>query len=65
MGIIHYEYPADLCPAVSAAMVAVFGKMGLQHLDTNTATAIRAVIMVLFLVGVVVQGKLNLISEII
>lgn len=55
-----------LLSAISAAMVAVFGKMGLQYLDANTATAIRAVIMALFLVGVViVQGKLNLISEII
>lgn len=55
-----------LLSAISAAMVAVFGKMGLQHLDANTATVIRAVIMALFLVGVVVvQGKLNLISEII
>ncbi|CAK7002358.1 TPA: EamA family transporter [Morganella morganii] len=55
-----------LLSAISAAIVAVFGKMGLQHLDANTATAIRAVIMALFLVGVVVvQGKLNLISEII
>ncbi|MGJ7065064.1 EamA family transporter [Morganella morganii] len=55
-----------LLSAISAAMVAVFGKMGLQHLDANTATAIRAVIMALFLVGVVVvQEKLNLISEII
>lgn len=55
-----------LLSAISAAMVAVFGKMGLQHLDANTATAIRAVIMALFLAGVVVvQGKLNLISEII
>ena len=55
-----------LLSAISAAMVAVFGKMGLQHLDANTATAIRAVIMALFLVGVVVvQGKLSLISEII
>lgn len=55
-----------LLSAISAAMVAVFGKMGLQHLDANTATAIRAVIMALFLVGVVVvQGKINLISEII
>ena len=55
-----------LLSAISAAMVAVFGKMGLQHLDANTATAIRAVIMALFLVAVVVvQGKLNLISEII
>lgn len=55
-----------LLSAISAAMVPVFGKMGLQHLDANTATAIRAVIMALFLVGVVVvQGKFNLISEII
>lgn len=55
-----------LLSAISATMVAIFGKMGLQHLDANTATAIRAVIMALFLVGVVVvQGKLNLISEII
>lgn len=55
-----------LLSAISAAMVAVFGKMGLQHLDANTATAVRAVIMALFLAGVVVvQGKLNLISEII
>lgn len=55
-----------LLSAISAAMVAVFGEMGLQHLDANTATAIRAVIMALFLVGVVVvQGKFNLISEII
>ncbi|HBN5711329.1 EamA family transporter [Morganella morganii] len=55
-----------LLSAISAAMVAVFGRMGLQHLDANTATAIRAVIMALFLVGVVVvQGKFNLISEII
>ncbi len=55
-----------LLSAISAAMVAVFGKIGLQHLDANTATAIRAVIMALFLFGVVVvQGKLNLISEII
>ena len=68
MGIIYYEYWLiyALLSAISAAMVAVFGKMGLQHLDANTATAIRAVIMALFLVGVVVvQGKFNLISEII
>jgi transporter family protein len=45
--------------------VAIFGKIGLQHLDANTATAIRAVVMALFLVGVVVvQGKLNLIGTV-
>ncbi|MCP9268013.1 EamA family transporter [Xenorhabdus sp. XENO-1] len=54
-----------LLSALTAALVAIFGKIGLQNLDTNTATAIRAVIMALFLVGVViVQGKLNLIGEI-
>ncbi|MEI7342778.1 EamA family transporter [Pectobacterium brasiliense] len=55
-----------LLSAVCAAMVAIFGKNGLQNLDANTATAIRAVIMALFLVGVVVaQGKLALVGEIV
>lgn len=54
-----------LLSAVTAALVAIFGKVGLQHLDANTATAVRAVVMALFLVGVVVvQGKLNLISTV-
>ena len=48
-----------LLSAFTAGLVALFGKLGLQGLDTNTATAVRAVIMALFLVGVViVQGKL-------
>lgn len=52
-----------LLSAISAAFVAILGKIGLQHLDANTATAIRAIVMAIFLVGVVVvQGKLNLIS---
>ncbi|SLM63846.1 MULTISPECIES: EamA family transporter [Dickeya] len=50
-----------LLSALCAALVALFGKIGLQQLDANTATAIRAVIMALFLVGVVVmQGKSSL-----
>ncbi|MGM3174839.1 EamA family transporter [Dickeya lacustris] len=50
-----------LLSALCAALVALFGKLGLQQLDANTATAIRAVIMALFLVGVVVvQGKSSL-----
>lgn len=54
-----------LLSAVTAALVAIFGKIGLQHLDANTATAIRAVVMALFLVGVVVvQGKLSLVSTV-
>ncbi|MFP1878213.1 EamA family transporter [Lonsdalea quercina] len=54
-----------LLSALCAALVAIFGKVGLQQLDANTATAVRAVIMALFLVGVVVaQGKLGLIGSI-
>ncbi|WP_315708019.1 EamA family transporter [Brenneria uluponensis] len=54
-----------LLSALCAALVAVFGKIGLQQLDANTATAIRAVVMALFLAGVVVmQGKLALVGTI-
>lgn len=54
-----------LLSAVFASLVAIFGKIGLEGLDANTATAIRAIIMALFLVGViVVQGKLGNISTI-
>ncbi|MGL4858532.1 MAG: EamA family transporter [Enterobacteriaceae bacterium] len=56
----------SLLSALCASLVAIFGKIGLQHLDANTATAIRAVIMALFLIGVVVlQGKWSLVSTII
>lgn len=40
-----------LISAFMAALVAVFGKIGLQGIDSGAATAIRAVIMALFLVG--------------
>lgn len=51
-----------LLSAVTASLVGIFGKLGLQTVDANTATAVRSVIMALFLLGVVIyQGKLNLI----
>lgn len=51
--------------AIAAALVSVFGKIGLQGLDANTATVIRAVIMALFLTAVlVVQRNFSHISEI-
>ncbi|MFH1779578.1 MAG: EamA family transporter [Candidatus Micrarchaeota archaeon] len=54
-----------LLSAIAAAFVAVFAKIGLTGIDANTATAIRAVIMAVFLFGViVVQGKLENIPEI-
>jgi len=52
-----------LLSAIAASAVAILGKIGLQHLDANTATAIRAVVMAVLLVGVViVQGKLQLVQ---
>ena len=46
--------------AVTASLVAIFGKIGLQGVDTNTATAVRAVIMAVFLIMVIIiQGKLD------
>ncbi len=33
--------------AIAAALVAIFGKLGLQQLDSTLATAIRAVVMAL------------------
>jgi transporter family protein len=54
-----------LLSALTAALVAIFGKMGLQGIDTNTATAIRAVIMALFLIGLLlIQGNLHEIKPI-
>lgn len=54
-----------LLSAFSAALVAIFGKIGLQNLDTNTATAIRAVVMAVFLFGVIIfEGKLHNIQPI-
>ncbi len=54
-----------LLSALTAAFVAIFGKMGLQGIDTNTATAIRAVIMALFLIGLIlIQGNLHEIKPI-
>ena len=49
-----------LLSALLASLVAIFGKIGLQGIDTNTATTIRAVIMALFLIGLIlIQGKLH------
>lgn len=48
----------SLLSAVAAALVAIFGKIGLQAVDANAATALRAVIMAIFLLFVVtVQGS--------
>lgn len=49
-----------LLSAFMAALVPIFGKIGLQNADANTATAIRAIIMAVFLIFcVIIQGHLN------
>lgn len=54
-----------LLAAATAALVAIFGKIGLKDIDANSATAIRSVIMALFLLGVVVvQGKIGQLGHI-
>jgi len=55
-----------LLSAFFAALVAIFGKIGLKDIDSNTATAIRAVIMAIFLAGLIIsQGKLIVAKQII
>lgn len=52
--------------AITASLVAIFGKVGLQGVDANTATAIRSIVMAVFLVCVIAfQGNLNKIPSII
>ncbi|MFC5700550.1 EamA family transporter [Cohnella faecalis] len=54
-----------LLSAATAALVAVFGKIGLKDIDSNSATAVRSVIMALFLLGVVVvQGKAGQLGDV-
>ena len=54
-----------LLSAGSAAMVSIFGKIGLNGIDSNAATAVRAIIMAVFLVGVVaVKGSLSSLSTV-
>ncbi|MEM5768662.1 MAG: EamA family transporter [Bacillota bacterium] len=40
----------SLLSALTASLVPIFGKIGLQTVDANTATAVRSVIMAAFLV---------------
>jgi transporter family protein len=52
-----------LLSALFASLVAIFGKIGLQTADANSATAVRSIIMAFFLVLVVIfQGNLSQIS---
>ncbi|MGB9778577.1 MAG: EamA family transporter [Candidatus Bathyarchaeales archaeon] len=44
--------------AFFAALVAIFAKIGLQGVDSNVATAVRAIVTAVFIVGfVIAMGK--------
>ena len=61
MGAIVYA----LLSALLAALVAILGKIGVKDIDSNLATAIRAIIMAVFMVAVTtVQGTIGKISSI-
>ena len=54
-----------LLSAVSASLVAIFGKIGLSGIDSNAATAVRAIIMSIFLLTVLtMQGSLGRIADV-
>lgn len=54
-----------LLSALCAAFVSIFGKAGLTGLDSSAATAVRAVIMALFLIGVVIaEGHAGNLSQV-
>jgi transporter family protein len=54
-----------LLSAGFAALVAIFGKIGIKDLDTTLATTVRSVIMALFLVAIsLALGKAKLLPTI-
>lgn len=54
-----------LLSALFAALVAIFGKIGIQNLDSTLATTVRSVIMAFFLLAVsLALGKFSLLSAI-
>lgn len=54
-----------LLAAIFAALVGIFGKVGIQNIDSTLATAVRAVIMAGFLVATaLLLGKAKLLSTI-
>ncbi len=51
--------------ALFAALVAIFGKVGITNLDTTLATTVRSVVMAVFLVLTsLILGKAKLLSDI-
>jgi transporter family protein len=59
---MHWSVYA-LLSAVFAALVAIFGKIGLKDLDSTLATTIRSIVMAFFLIGVALAlGKFSFLN---
>lgn len=57
---LNWQFLAVL-GAICAALVSIFGKVGLQNVDSTTATTIRSVVMTLFLVIIALSlGKFSI-----
>lgn len=56
-------FPLALLSAFFASLVAIFGKIGLEKIDTTVATMVRSAFMFMILLGIViVSGKWQVIS---
>mgnify|MGYP003476088262 CR=1 FL=1 len=54
-----------LLSALFASLVAIFGKIGLKDIDSTLATAIRSIVMALFLVAVSFSlGKFSMLESV-
>lgn len=53
LGIMEPWLLYALLSAIAAAFVGIFGKLGMNTLDSTYATAVRSVVMTIFLIGVV------------
>ena len=54
-----------LLSAVFAALVAIFGKLGLKNIDSTLATTIRSIVMAIFLIITAFSlGKFNFLNTI-
>ncbi len=57
--------PLALGSAFFAALVAIFGKIGVDKIDSNVATMVRAAIMFVFMLAVVLaSGKIGGVADI-
>ena len=64
-GVIHMWVVYALLSALFAALTAILAKIGIENINSNLATAIRTVVVLIMAWGIVlVNGSINQISNI-